>query len=76
MSKMIVAEVSKSWERDNERRPPGTGKLLSEKFEAVISHNAERGYVLHSWKMTACAPISGLLTETIVAVFRLKEEQA
>jgi hypothetical protein len=70
MSKMIVAEVSKSWESDNEAREPGNLALLSEKFEMVIKRNAERGYVLHSWKMTACCPIQGLMTETIVAVFR------
>ena len=70
MRKMIVAEVSKSWDSDNEDRVPGDSAILSQRFEAVIERNAERGYVLHSWKMTACCPIKGLMTETIVAIFQ------
>lgn len=71
--RFIVAEVTTNW------APPGCSdgvhvhSLLSKRFEIVINHNLERGYVLHSWKMTATLVAEGTpevhLCETIVAVF-------
>jgi len=65
----IVGEVSKNWEKDS--LTPGT--TLSERFEMMIRMNTDRGYVLHSWKMTSVFTENHLV-ETIVAVFRRKDE--
>lgn len=64
--KMIVAEISKGW-KDGEHVSSDT-RMLSEKFEEVISVNAYRGYRLHSWRMHS-ATAKGQMSETIVAVF-------
>jgi hypothetical protein len=61
----IVAEVAKTWSGE---RVAGD-ETISRMFERVIRVNAERGYRLHSWRMTSVAPSRKLITETIVAVF-------
>jgi hypothetical protein len=62
----IVAEVSKNWpENDHDGMP----RLLSERFEAVIERNLQRGYRLHSWRLSQWSPEPGYLNETIIAVF-------
>lgn len=65
--RFIVAEVSKNWPID--RRDD---EILSERFERVINHNLERGYLLHSWRIAATFDQQrGVLNETIIAVFEL-----
>jgi hypothetical protein len=56
----IVAEVSKNW--------PGSDILLSERFEEVITDNAECGFALESWQLTSTSK-GDELTESIIAVF-------
>lgn len=64
----IVAEVSKNWPLE------GTF-LLSQGFEQVIETNHQRGYRLHSWRMSRVVLsnpgqlYSGDINETIIAVF-------
>lgn len=71
--KMIVAEISKNWRAWNLRMDqggPDDGKVpIGQQFEDVIDHNAERGYVLHSWRYNAASPDEENLCETIIAVF-------
>jgi hypothetical protein len=62
----IVAEVSKNW-RDSQS---DTSLLLAQAFEAVINHNAARGYVLHSFTLHRLMTGSDSMNETIIAVFR------
>lgn len=79
MSETIVAEISKNW-RDG-RSVSADQRTIAMIFENVIAKNAARGYALRSWKMTAliCPSKPGwksdvdehVITETIVAVFRL-----
>lgn len=61
---MIVAEVSVNWPGPNEGR-------LSSEFERVITVNRERGYILHSWKLSRVAT-DLTINETIIAVFALQ----
>lgn len=73
-SKEVVAEVSKGW-CDGVELIEGSG-MLSRQFEICIAANRSRGYVLHSWRMTAVGREHEghyFLNETIVAVFRLSE---
>lgn len=62
--RVIVGEVVRTWigEHDAERPP------ISRSFEEVIAMNAERGYALRDWRMTAVM-IEGTMIQTIVAVF-------
>jgi len=67
MEKFIVAEVSKSWKADT----PMTN-LLCQQFEAIINRNNQRGYKLKDWKIYT-TPTPDCFTETIIAIFELKE---
>jgi hypothetical protein len=60
--RFIVAEVSKNWPEEQPR-------LLGQLFEEVINTNWQRGYTLVSWKLHRFSPQSGLMNETIIAVF-------
>ena len=70
MNRFIVAEVTKNWE-------PGTPPidLISQKFEAVINVNAERGYKLTDWKYNTVTN-GEVLTELILAIFELNDVPA
>lgn len=76
----IVAEVTRNWVMGEARTEK---PLISESFEMIVRVNAERGYVLESWKMnsTAFSEVAKtgvqrpMLCETIVAVFRLEKTQ-
>lgn len=61
---MIVAEISKNY-IDGQ---PVTRPLLSEQFERAIAVNRERGYRLHSWRLSRVA-FDAEINETIIAVF-------
>jgi len=67
----IVAEVSKSW-TIIDIRMDGPG-VLSQRFEAVIDRNRDRGYALESWQFASASPRDGELVETIIAVFVRQE---
>jgi predicted transcriptional regulator len=66
MNRFIVAEVTKNWERGT----TSTADLISQKFEAVINVNAERGYKLIEWKYNTVI-YGDILTELIIAIFEL-----
>lgn len=65
MKARIVAEISKNWTGE----PGEEVSLLSNRFEQVIKINAERGYVLESWKFFQLMAKPTNMTETIIAVF-------
>lgn len=74
----IVAEVCTNYESG----AAVGGVLLSQKFEQVIEFNRQRGYELVDWRMSSVAtPMwagsAGISTiaETIVAIFRRREEE-
>lgn len=64
MENFIVAEVSKSWVRGQE-----VADLLSQKFEAVLNFNDQRGYKLIDWKLSQVSN-GDVFTETIIAIFQ------
>jgi hypothetical protein len=57
----IVAEISKNW-------PGDIDDLLSMRFEDVLGVNQQRGYRLHSWRLSRVR-VGRTLNETIIAVF-------
>jgi hypothetical protein len=61
----IVAEVSKNWP-DPEAFP----YILCRRFEEVIAHNRQRGYLLHSFSLHRLMTGPKSMNETIIAVFR------
>ena len=63
MNKFIVAEASKSWVAG--MLPTET---LSQRFEAIINLNHNRGYKLTDWKLSQVCN-DAVLTETIIAIF-------
>jgi hypothetical protein len=65
--KFIVAEITKNWTIES-----GVTNLISQQLERVINTNDARGYKLIHWLITSAA-INGVLTETIIAIFELKE---
>jgi predicted transcriptional regulator len=70
MNRFIVAEVTKNWDKDT---PPTD--LISQKFEAVINVNHERGYKLIEWKYNTV--VNGdYLTELIIAIFQINDVPA
>lgn len=68
-ARIVVAEVSCGWPK----HPDEPKDILSQRFEAVIAVNEQRGYKLESWKLTSAVvsdPDHGVhLHETIIAVF-------
>lgn len=64
MPLFIVAEITKNWTKDTPIE-----NLLSQRFEAVININAQRGYKLIDWKIS-CGYSQDVLTETIIAIFQ------
>lgn len=69
--KMIVAEVSKTWTSADHVKKVDTRTTLSGQFERVIEVNLERGYHLQSWRMSQIMTGPEVMTETIIAVFKL-----
>jgi len=69
MERFIVAEITKNWYVDS----PATD-ILSQRFEAVINVNAERGYKLVDWKLNVSAN-GAALAETIIAIFEKEMPQ-
>lgn len=85
----IVAEVSCSWPRGEDvvmgAQPAGYEMplFLAQRFEDVLNVNHSRGYDLAEWRF--CTSVRAnpdpkgktkdIMTETIVAVFRLREEK-
>jgi hypothetical protein len=69
MQRFIVAEITKNWYVDL----PVTD-ILSQRFEAVINVNAERGYKLSDWKFNVSSN-GAALAETIIAIFELELPQ-
>ena len=63
--RFIVAEISKNWPE----APGDNSRILSQRFEAVIAHNLERGYILHSFQFHQLMTDASSMNETIVAVF-------
>lgn len=70
MSEFIVAEITKNWEDGI----PIVDDLLSHRFEKVLNTNLNRGYELHDWKFSSVIH-NGVLTETIIAVFKKSKEK-
>jgi hypothetical protein len=62
---VIVGEVATNWSAGVEKhgKPP-----ISMQFEEMITHNAERGYVLRDWRLVTTSGSKNII-ETIVAVF-------
>jgi len=72
--RFIVAEISKNW-NIKEVNYPDT--LMSQDFEKVLEVNLERGYRLHSYKLSQIMSSQDNMLETIIAVFeRIEEEQS
>jgi hypothetical protein len=68
MPRFIVGEISKNW-------PEESDGLISERFEKMIHYNELRGYRLHSWALDRIGDWDdGVMNETIIAVFELKEK--
>jgi len=65
MNRFIVAEITKNW-------TPSTpaADLLSQRFEAVINVNLDRGYKLIDWKISTVTD-GTIVIETIIAIFEL-----
>lgn len=69
----IVAEVSKTWVK-GATKFPNDPSILASRFEEVIRHNRDRGYILDDWRFSQVTiPSFGNdppeLIETIIAVF-------
>jgi hypothetical protein len=62
----IVAEITKNWS-DGQPVTPGT---VSQEFERIIELNRRRGYTLYKFSLAVTPLRGGMLTETIIAVFR------
>lgn len=74
-AEFIVAEVSKNWNRV-ETTAPGVfqpSDFVRAKFEEIINVNWRRGYLLHSWHLHRLMTSPEVLNETIVAVFRRRQ---
>ena len=63
----IVGEVSKNW--DDGEPVSGDGRFLCELFEAMVNHNHQRGYRLHSFQLHRVMYSDTGMNETIIAVF-------
>jgi hypothetical protein len=66
-SQVVVAEISKNWERP---APEVGGPLLCQLFEDLIEVNRQRGYELHSFQLHRLMYEQNVMNETIIAVFR------
>jgi hypothetical protein len=67
MQRFIVAEIAKSWDKNTP-----ADDLLSQRFERVLNVNFERGYRLIEWKISSVINAE-VLTETIIAIFEIRE---
>lgn len=67
----IVAEISHQWKNGLPNDDLSSRQnFVSQKFEAVINRNLERGYALHSFQLHQVRLGEDGLLETIVAVFQ------
>lgn len=64
----IVAEITKNWTKGLHESP-----LLCTQFELIIETNRLRGYELETWRLAQLYIAPDRITETIIAVFRLKQ---
>jgi hypothetical protein len=62
----IVAEITKNWINS---KPADGDDLIRHRFETVLAVNKSRGYLLKEWRFST-AMFSGVLTETIIAIFQ------
>lgn len=73
MDRFIVAELSKNWSRDGSI---AATPLISDQFAACVNFNWKRGYRLLQFQLhRSIDHQQGIMNETIIAVFELKEDE-